>query len=181
MRSTRHTGRSGFWIRAAAAAIDAAVFLVFAVTVGMAALVLEARGTLTDAKQRGLEAMLVALWLAYTSMEALVGATAGKLAVGIVIALPDGAPAGPWTRVLRWSTKQGGWILCFAYLLTGQLAFWYLGGTLNTVLLVGLLRVLDEDRRAWHDYWTHTAVVNRQRAREMQHVHEEPAGPPPPT
>jgi hypothetical protein len=30
---------------------------------------------------------------------------------------------------------------------------------LNGVLTVGQLRMLDEEKRAWHDYWTHTAVV----------------------
>ena len=174
-------GRRGFWIRLAASAIDAVVFLVFAVTIGVAESVMEERGQLTEAKQRGFEGMLLALWLAYTSMEALIGATAGKLATGIVITLPDGAPAPPWTRVLRWATKQCGVILGLCYALTGQGLFWVVAGIFNLVLVVGCLRVLDEDRRAWHDYWSHTAVFSRKRAAELRDLHEEPQGPPPPT
>jgi uncharacterized RDD family membrane protein YckC len=174
-------GRSGFWIRLAATAIDAVVFIVFAVSVGAVVAVLEERGTLTESKQNALEALLVALWLAYTSMEALLGATAGKLVTGIVITLPDGAPAPPWTRILRWTTKQGGSWLMLAYLLSDQLAFYYLGGVLNGALLLGVLRMLDEEKRAWHDYWTHTAVVTRKHAAAMAAVHEEPVGLPPPT
>jgi uncharacterized RDD family membrane protein YckC len=174
-------GRSGFWIRAVAALIDAIVFAGFALTIWVAASVLEARGALTDARTRGLEALLLAIWLVYTAMEVMVGATLGKLATGIVITLPDGAPAPPWTRLLRWSTKQGGWILYFVYATSDQLVFYYLAGVLNFVLLIGLLRALDEEKRAWHDYWSHTAVVSRRRAAAMLAVHEEPVGPPAPT
>src|SRR4051812_3159846 len=44
----RTAGRSGFWIRAAATAIDGIVLLVFAVPVAVTEAVLDARGTLTE-------------------------------------------------------------------------------------------------------------------------------------
>lgn len=174
-------GRSGFWIRAVAMAIDAIILLVFAATIAVTASVLEARGTLTEAKQRGLEALLTALWLAYSSMEAMIGATAGKLATGIVIALPDGAPAPPWTRFLRWSTKQFGIIMYLIWILSDQPLFYSIGGMVNLLLLIGCLRALGEEKRAWHDVWSHTAVVGRNRAAQMRNVHEEPVGAPTPT
>ena len=174
-------GRSGFWIRAAATAIDAVVFLVFGATIYMAQDVLYARGELTEAKQRGLDAMLITLWLAYSSMEAMIGATGGKLACGIVIALPDGAPAPAWTRILRWSTKQFGYWMLLLWLLSDQPFFYIIAGFVNSVLLVGCLRALGEEKRTWHDLWSHTAVVSRKRAAEMRNVHEEPVGPPTPT
>ncbi len=173
--------RSGFWIRAGATAIDVIVFLIFAVTIDVAEGVLEARGELTVLKQRGLKAMLVTLWLAYSSMEAMIGATAGKLACGIVITLPDGAPAPPWTRVLRWSTKQFGVGMTLIWVLSEQPLFYYLGGLVNGLILIGCLRALGEDKQTWHDLWSHTAVVSRTRAAEMRDVREEPVGPPPPT
>lgn len=173
-------GRSGFWIRGAATAIDAIVFLVFAVTIGVAASVLEARGELTDAKQRGLRAMLITLWLAYSSMEAMIGATAGKLATGIVIALPDGAPAPPWTRILRWSTKQFGVMMMLAWVLSENPLFYVLT-SVNGLILIGCLRALGEERRTWHDLWSHTAVVSRSRLAQMRDVHEEAVGAPTPT
>jgi uncharacterized RDD family membrane protein YckC len=177
-----HTaGRSGFWIRAAAAAIDGVIFLVFAATIAVTVAVLEARGTLTEPKERIFNAMLVALWLAYTSMEATIGATAGKLACGIVITLPDAAPAPPWTRFLRWSTKQFGIVMILIWLLTAQPLFYFLGGVVNGMLVVGMLLALGEERRTWLDLWTHTAVVSRRRAAEMRAVHEEPVGAPGPT
>jgi len=174
-------GRSGFWIRAAATAIDAVVFLVFAFTVFAARAVLDARGTLTPTTERGMNAMLIVLWLAYSSMEAMIGATAGKLAVGIVITLPDGAPAPAWTRVLRWSTKQIGWLLVVVHLLSDNVLAYYLGGTLNGLVGIGCLRALGEEKRTWHDIWSHTAVVSRKLAAQMRDVHEEPVGPPTPT
>ena len=173
--------RSGFWIRAGAAAIDAVVFLVFAVTIGVTMSVLEARGELTETKQRGLEAMLIALWLLYSSMEAMIGATAGKLACGIVIALPDGAPAPPWTRVLRWATKQFGVLLTFGWVVTDQPFFYAIAGLLNFLIPLGCLRALGEDKQAWHDVWAHTAVVPRAVAAKRRGVHEHPEGPPTPT
>ena len=174
-------GRSGFWIRAAATAIDAIVFLVFWTTIYFAMQVLYARGELTESKQRGFEAMLITLWLAYSSMEAMIGATVGKLACGIVIALPDGAPAPAWTRILRWSTKQFGFWMLLLWLLSDQPVFYIIAGFVNSVLLIGCLRALGEEKRTWHDLWSHTAVVSRKRAAEMRDVHEEPVGPPTPT
>jgi uncharacterized RDD family membrane protein YckC len=174
-------GRSGFWIRALAAAIDMVVWLVLLIIVIATLWILEVSRGLSGASQRMLDALPLALWLAYSSMEAVIGATVGKLATGIVIALPDGAPAPPWTRVLRWSTKQGGWVLAIVFLLTDYSPFYMVSGMLNGVLSLGVLRVLDEDKRAWHDYWCHTAVVPRKRAAAMRGVHEEPVGLPPPT
>ena len=172
--------RSGFWIRAAAAAIDAVVFLVFAATIGVTMSVLEARGELTETKQRGFDAMLIALWLAYSSMEAMIGATAGKLACGIVIALPDGAPAPPWTRILRWSTKYFGVFMVLIWTVTQHPVFYFLG-IVNSLILIGCLRALGEDKQAWHDVWSHTTVVPRALAAQRRGVHEHPEGPPAPT
>ena len=174
-------GRSGFWIRLAAAAIDAVVLIVLYAIVRIVEMSLEERDAITEEKQRALYAMLCAVWLVYTSMEALVGATIGKLLMGVVITLPDGAPAPPWSRVLRWTTKRSPWILTFAFFVSGQVLFNYLANLLGFVLLLGVLRMLDEEKRAWHDYWTHTAVVSRKRAAAMQAVHEEAVGAPPPT
>lgn len=173
--------RAGFWIRAGAAAIDVLVFLVFAVTINETTSVLEARGTLTEAKARGLDAMLAVLLLAHSSMEIMIGATAGKLVTGIVITLPDGAQASPWTRLLRWSTKYSGVIFGLGYVLSDSSILYWLGGLLNGLLLIGCLRALGEDKQAWHDLWSHTAVVSRQRAAQMREVREEPIGPPSPT
>ncbi len=173
--------RSGFWIRAAATGIDAIVFLVFVATIGVTALVLEARGELTEAKQRGFEALLLVLWLAYSSMEAMVGATAGKFAAGIIITLPNGAPAPPWTRFLRWSTKQFGIGLMLIWVLSDQPLFYVIGGLVNLVILIGCLRAMGEEKLTWHDLWAHTAVVPRGRAAQMRDVREEAVGSPTPT
>jgi uncharacterized RDD family membrane protein YckC len=173
--------RSGFWIRTAATAIDAIVILVFAATIGVTADVLATRGTLTPSKERLLLALPLVLWLAYSSMEAMIGATPGKLVTNLVITLPDGAPAPPWTRLLRWSTKQSGWMFLLVFQLTGILFYGWLGGFLNLLLGIGCLRALGEDKLTWHDLWSHTAVVPRAVAAQMRNVHEDPEGVPPPT
>lgn len=173
-------GRSGFWIRAAATGIDAILFLVFAATIAVTESILDSRGGLMESKRRMLAALPFVLWLAYSSMEVLIGATAGKLATGIVITLPDGAPAPPWTRFLRWSTKQFGVAMTLIWVLTEQPLF-YLLGSVNGLILIGCLRALGEEKRAWHDLWSHTAVVGRARAAQMREIHKEPVGTPTPT
>ncbi len=173
--------RAGFWIRVAATAIDATVYLVFAATISVAVSVLEERGTLTETMQRGFDALLVILWLAYSSLEAMIGATAGKLACGIVITLPDGAPAPPWTRFLRWSTKQFGVMMMLIWVVMDQALFYFLAGSVNGLILIGCLRALGEDKQAWHDLWSHTAAVPRKQAAQMRDVREEPVGAPTPT
>ncbi|MGB7158286.1 MAG: RDD family protein [Tepidisphaeraceae bacterium] len=174
-------GRSGFWIRLAATAIDGIVLLIFVATISVTVDVLEQRGTLTEAKHRVFMAMPYALWLAYSGLEVLVSATPGKMATGIVIALPDGAPAPLWTLVLRWSTKQFGVGMLMLFELTGQPLFYVIGGMVNFMLIIGVLRVLGEEKLAWHDLWSHTAVVPRKVAVQMRNVQEDPQGAPPPT
>ena len=173
--------RSGFWIRTAATAIDAIVFLIFVVTIAVTELVLEQRGTLTDAKETMLSALLFVLWIAYSSLEVIAGATVGKMLTGIVIATPNGAPAPPWTRVLRWSTKQSGMLCGWGYVISDSPILYYVGGLLNSLLMIGCLRALGEDKQTWHDLWSHTAVVPRKAATQMREVREEPEGVPPPT
>ena len=168
-------------MRATATLIDAGLLLVFVSTIDVTESILDERGELTEWKRRGFEAMRLVLCLAYTIMEVLIGATAGKLACGIVITLPDGAPAPPWTRVLRWSTKYFGVMLALVWVLTDQPLFYFLASTVNGLVLIGCLRALGEEKRAWHDLWAHTAVTPRAVAAQMRGVHETPHGVPPPT
>jgi uncharacterized RDD family membrane protein YckC len=85
-------------------------------------------------------------------------ATPGKLALGMRIGNAAGTPAGGWMLALRWSTKQFGYLLALVCLITRDPVSYILSRYMNTIVLVGCLQALDEDRRAWHDEWAGTAV-----------------------
>jgi uncharacterized RDD family membrane protein YckC len=154
--------RAGFWIRAAAAAIDACAAGILTALVGIGAVVAQEVPELADwAAGRLPDVVLCLLILAYTSMEAFVGATPGKMVLGLVIARPGGGRADRWTLALRWSAKQAPLLLTLAHLMTTDVLSYFLGGFMNSVVLVGCLQALDEDKRTWHDEWARTVVFRR--------------------
>ena len=101
------------------------------------------------------------VWLLYTLPEIFVGATLGKRLVGIKIANADGTAADRWVLFLRWSTKQLPVLSNAIFLLTSSIAFWWLAGMSNGVLLVGFLYASTEFKQGWHDEWAKTAVFRR--------------------
>ena len=80
-----------------------------------------------------------------------------------MIGTPAGARADRWRRALRWSSKYFGWLLLVGWLATDYVLLEFLAGWMNTVVMVGCLQALDEDRRAWHDERAGTEVLRRAR------------------
>ena len=158
--------RAGFWHRAAAAALDAVVLVLGAVAVAALLYLGGAPDEWFDSAGGFVGTMLV---LAYTSTEVWLAATPGKLLLGLRISTAEGGTAGRWSLALRWSAKYYGVFPVAMSAVTGNVAFEYLGGFMNNVVLVGCLQALGEDRRAWHDEWAVPAVVRR----------SAPAVPPP--
>jgi uncharacterized RDD family membrane protein YckC len=156
--------RAGFWIRAAALAIDVGGVWLFAWGVTSLVLLLPLSWEDPAPWLANLpDTLFCAGLLTYGATEALWPATPGKRLLGLVIANPDGTPAERWRLFFRWSSKYYGVLVSLIWFLTLHPAARLLGGFMNLVLLVGFLYALNDDKRAWHDEWAGTAVYRRRR------------------
>jgi uncharacterized RDD family membrane protein YckC len=147
--------------RAAAYAID----LVFVVPLQAALAVMAMGKGLGAATTAGTEfwgvmlaANFFALPLLYFCFEIVLGATPGKLLMGIRIATDSATPA-PYGKLLaRWAVKQSPFIVMLAAsLLSSQLMF-NAGLALAGAVALGTLTGLAGNKRAVHDMLTGTAV-----------------------
>lgn len=126
-------GPAGFWVRAGALALDAAL-----VTAAVAAVKAAFRGTvgLNDTGRIALELLVLAVY--FTLPVALWGRTPGKAAAGLKVVGGDGGRVGPWRALGR------------------------AAALLPSVLLLGLGCVpaaFTQGKRALHDYAAGTFVV----------------------
>jgi len=151
--------RAGFFRRAIALAID----LLFVAVILLAVLVAQfVSGRLENGPkvQRVAGGILACVVLLYSSTEVLLAATPGKMMLGMRIGSSLGFPADGWIRFLRWSTKQGPWILMGVYAVLPHPVFWFVGGYMNLFILCGVLAAANDDHLAWHDQWAGSAVWN---------------------
>lgn len=164
--------RAGFWLRLGATAIDfvavAVVLTIVEVTVVMTRPILFGVDIAYDERAMGVVQTL--LLLLYSLSEVLFSATPGKLILGLRITAASGEPADVWRRILRWLTKWFAFILQLFWFLTPLVLLNYLGGIMNLVIVVGCLPILGEDKLAWHDEWSGTAVCRRVRLPMTQPV-----------
>lgn len=156
--------RAGFWVRAAAVTIDVCVVGLVAWALTYTTLLLLPWPSDPPPWLANLpDTMFYVVLLAYGTSEVLWGATPGKRLLGLVIAHPDGSPADHWRLFFRWSSKYYSALVSLIWLVTLHPAPYLLGGFMNLVLLVGFLYALNDDKRAWHDEWTGTAIYHRRR------------------
>jgi uncharacterized RDD family membrane protein YckC len=164
--------RAGFWWRVAAVAVDLVIGGFFVVGGWVIErVILEGLDAPLGTTEYVGEMTLTLLLLVYTSSEVWLAGTPGKLVLGMTIGTAAGTEASRWTLALRWSAKWFGYLLGLVHAVTHDAASYFLAGLMNTIVQVGCLQALDEDRRAWHDEWAGTAVLRRRKA--------VPAGPPP--
>lgn len=151
--------RAGFLLRTVAGLIDTLLCIVALLIGGVTTTALWTYGVLSD---RGTELLLDVLLpivvLAYSSTEAFFAATPGKLLLRMRITRADGSPAPLSLRLLRWTTKWMPWAFLLVFVLTDNGLAYAIAGFTQLVVAVGLLAILNEDRQAWHDEWSHTAV-----------------------
>jgi uncharacterized RDD family membrane protein YckC len=99
--------------------------------------------------------------IAYYLMEALIGATPGKMMLGIKIASEDGTAAPVSKLFMRWVIKSAGNILSILGLLAGVAFLGTLGTIAGLVIFIGCFMVLGEKRQAIHDMLGKTAVFKK--------------------
>lgn len=110
---------------------------------------------------RLLAATPVAILALYFLVEAFAGATFGKMALGLVIALPDGSRAYMGAYLYRFAVKNGGPLLVLLGLATGTYALVPIGAVVTAAVVLGSIAILGAGRRSLHDYISGTAVYRR--------------------
>lgn len=178
--------KAGFWFRLAATLLDVALFIplywgvVYVITKfygGKGARMWDLNLVRMSATAGN------ALWLAYASFEWLVGATPGKMLLGMKIDSATGQPIQRSTLFLRFVTKNSvrifglldaitlTWAIRMMIGKSGAAVFYhepmnftlarYIGEICALVLAGGFLLTLRPDRRAMHDLLCGTAVYRK--------------------
>ena len=105
-----------------------------------------------------LAANLFALPLLYFCFEIVLGATPGKLLMGVRIASAEATIASYGRLLSRWAIKQSPFILLLGASFVGSQLLFDIGLGFAAVIAVGTLAALRGDKRAVHDLLTGTAV-----------------------
>ena len=149
--------RAGFWRRVLAFVIDYALIMAFALAVETAI----APYVTVSQFERFVAVSPAVIWVAYFALEVYPGTTVGKLVTRLQIARPDGMAVDRWTLLTRYLTKHFGMFLAAVADGTENLAAHFLSSVALLFVGIGFLRVLGEDKQAWHDVWSRTAVYRR--------------------
>lgn len=154
--------RVGFWLRLAAYFID----LLLMIPVMFAAFsLLLASGLPNRQAEQAASDIWFTFFLIYTMCEFVFAGTLGKRIFAIMIANADGTPADRWTRFFRWTTKQFWAIFYLVYLLSFPIRLsniaYLISGFSSLCFSIGCLYALNDEKQAWHDQWTSTAVFRR--------------------
>lgn len=99
--------------------------------------------------------------IAYYSLEMLIGATLGKLILGIQIARADGHKADFFTLFKRFITKNSSNILSFIAIITTISAFNIISVVCMITIFVGFFVTLSDKKQALHDLVAKTAVFKK--------------------
>ncbi len=101
------------------------------------------------------------LMLVFFSLEILIGATVGKLILGIQIADSNRRKASTTKLLTRYLIKNSAGVISIIWLLTNISLINTLSTIVSIALIVGFFFVLSQKRQAFHDMIADTAVFNR--------------------
>jgi uncharacterized RDD family membrane protein YckC len=101
------------------------------------------------------------LILVFFSLEILIGATVGKLILGIQIADSNRRKASTAKLLTRYLIKNSATFVSIVWLLTNISIINTLSTIVTIALIVGFFFVLSQKRQAFHDMIADTAVFNR--------------------
>jgi uncharacterized RDD family membrane protein YckC len=97
----------------------------------------------------------------YSLIEALTGASPGKMVMKLKIGTEDGRTAPLSTYLTRWAVKYSSQILSVLALITGIGVLSQVGSLAGLVIFVGCFLVLGAKRQAIHDMVAKTAVFKK--------------------
>jgi uncharacterized RDD family membrane protein YckC len=101
------------------------------------------------------------LVLVYFSLEFIVGASLGKLILGIRIAGNDMKPASFGNLIYRYLLKHSFSLIALIGMITGIEVLGTVGMLVGLVVFIGLFFVLSHNRLSFHDMLAKTAVYNK--------------------
>ncbi len=101
------------------------------------------------------------LILVFFSLEILIGATVGKLILGIQIADSNRRKASTTKLLTRYLIKNSASFISVIWLLTNISLINTLSTIVSIALIIGFFFVLSQKRQAFHDMLADTAVFNR--------------------
>jgi uncharacterized RDD family membrane protein YckC len=106
----------------------------------------------------GIMPIYILFSLVYYSLEGFIGATVGKLLIGIRIANDDRTHASLSKMLSRFAFKNIGIIFSLLTLITSISLFENIGTFLGLIIFVGCFFVLSSKKQAFHDSLAKTAV-----------------------
>ena len=112
----------------------------------------------------GIMASLIVIYIVgavWYLLEGLIGATIGKMIVGIKIGKDDGTKAGTGKLLLRYALKNISYLMGILALITGASVINTLGGLAGLVIFIGCFLVLGAKKQAIHDMLAKTAVYKK--------------------
>ncbi len=102
--------------------------------------------------------LILIIFLIYYSLEAFIGATLGKLTLGIKIASSDMKSANLSKLLIRFAVKNISTLLSIIAIVTSVQFFGTLGSVGGFVIFIGYFFVLSQKKQGFHDMVAGTAV-----------------------
>ena len=173
--------RVGFGRRLAAFLVDVVILMIIQTVISYSSGLNEAQAIMTERMQSigfNLDAIMQmtmemqsefyftllsiqVIYVLYYSLEMMVGATLGKLALGIQIADKDGKPASNTQLIKRFAFKNSVLIFGLLSAATHFKPFEWAYYTMGIIVLISCLYVLSSTKMGFHDMWAKTAVFKK--------------------
>jgi len=99
--------------------------------------------------------------LLYSLIEAMTGASPGKMILGLQIAYEDSSEGDMNLYMKRWVLKNLSGILGLLYITFGILILNSIGGFVSILFITGCFFVLSDRKQGFHDIMTKSAVFRK--------------------
>lgn len=97
----------------------------------------------------------------YSIIEAITGASPGKMMLGYKVANADGTGGDTSLYLKRWAIKNASSVFSMLTLVTGFILLKPLGSIIGFVMFLGCFLALGDDKQALHDKIAKTAIYNK--------------------
>jgi uncharacterized RDD family membrane protein YckC len=106
-------------------------------------------------------ALITGLNLVYFLLEILIGASVGKMLLGIQIMSREKAPAPTLNLIIRYSLKFSNSILSLLFFITMLFPLTFLNNLISLVMFIGLFFIFGQKKQTLYDMISKTAVYHK--------------------